>query len=85
MDGNILGGDDLDLIHTVKAVDDTAHVNGFTQERIGGDGLAIHTGTGVLVAEADAQKFLDKIVDMTAGTVEGMETGQEYKAFPVES
>ena len=37
----------------------------------------------ILVAEADAQKFLDKIVDMTAGTVEGMITAQEYRAFPV--
>ena len=37
----------------------------------------------ILVAEADTQKFLDKIVDMTAGTVEGMITAQEYRAFPV--
>ncbi len=37
----------------------------------------------ILVAEADAQKFLDKIVDMTAGTVEGMIIAQEYRAFPV--
>lgn len=39
----------------------------------------------ILVAEADAQPFLDRITDMTAGTVEGMETGKEYRAFPVES
>ena len=38
----------------------------------------------ILVAQADAQRFLDKIVDMTAGTVEGMETALEYRAFPVE-
>ena len=37
----------------------------------------------ILVAEADAQPFLDRITDMTAGTVEGMETGQEYRAFPI--
>ncbi len=37
----------------------------------------------ILVAEGDAQAFLDKIVDMTAGTVEGMITAQEYRAFPV--
>jgi len=37
----------------------------------------------ILVAQGDTQKFLDKIVDMTAGTVEGMETAQEYRAFPV--
>ena len=38
----------------------------------------------ILVAEADAQGFLDKLTDMTAGTVEGMEIGQEYRAFPLE-
>ena len=37
----------------------------------------------ILVAQPQAQAFLDKILDMTAGTVEGMETGQEYRAFPV--
>ena len=29
------------------------------------------------------QAFLDRIVDMTAATVEGMEIAQEYRAFPV--
>ncbi len=38
----------------------------------------------ILVARQRAQEFLDKILDMTAGTVEGMETGQEYRAFPIE-
>ena len=38
----------------------------------------------ILVAQADAQSFLDKITDMTSGTVEGLETGLEYRAFPVE-
>ena len=38
----------------------------------------------ILVAREQAQSFLDKITDMTAGTVEGMEVGQEYRAFPVE-
>lgn len=37
----------------------------------------------ILIARDKAQAFLDRIVDMTAGTVEGMETGQEYRAFPV--
>ncbi len=37
----------------------------------------------ILVAEDKAQPFLDRITDMTAGTVEGMEIGQEYRAFPV--
>ena len=38
----------------------------------------------ILVAQPDSQRFLDKITDMTSGTVEGMETGLEYRAFPVE-
>ena len=37
----------------------------------------------ILVAEAKAQPFLERITDMTAGTVEGREIGQEYRAFPV--
>ena len=38
----------------------------------------------ILMPEAQAQPFLDRLTDMTSGTVEGMETGQEYRAFPVE-
>ncbi len=38
----------------------------------------------ILVAQPQAQALLDKITDMTSGTVEGMETAQEYRAFPVE-
>ena len=38
----------------------------------------------ILVAAPKMQAFLDRITDMTAGTVEGMEIGQEYRAFPVE-
>jgi hypothetical protein len=30
-----------------------------------------------------AGTFLDKLTDLTAGTVEGMETGKEYRAFPI--
>ena len=41
-------------------------------------------GHQILVAEGDTQAFLDKLTDMTAGTVESMEIGQEYRAFPVE-
>jgi len=37
----------------------------------------------ILMAQGKAQAFLDKITDMTSGTVEGMETGLEYRAFPV--
>ena len=37
----------------------------------------------ILIARGQAQAFLDRIVDMTAGQAEGMETGQEYRAFPI--
>ncbi len=37
----------------------------------------------ILVAQPQAQALLNKIIDMTSGTVEGMETAQEYRAFPV--
>ena len=35
------------------------------------------------MAQGNTKAFLERIVDMTSGTVEGMETGQEYRAFPV--
>ena len=38
----------------------------------------------ILLAEAQTQPFLTRLTDMTAGTVEGMETGKEYRAFPIE-
>ena len=37
----------------------------------------------LLFPEAMAPVFLDKLTDMTSGTVEGMEVGQEYRAFPI--
>ena len=37
----------------------------------------------MLFAENVADAFLEKLTDMTAGTVEGMETGKEYRAFPI--
>lgn len=37
----------------------------------------------LLFPQEQAQPFLDRLTDMTSGTVEGMETGQEYRAFPV--
>ena len=37
----------------------------------------------LLFPEAQVQPFLERLTDMTSGTVEGMETGQEYRAFPV--
>ncbi len=37
----------------------------------------------ILVPQAQSAPFLDRLIDMSAGTLEGMETGQEYRAFPV--
>ena len=37
----------------------------------------------LLFPEANVQPFFEKLTDMTSGTVEGMETGQEYRAFPI--
>lgn len=37
----------------------------------------------ILFPEAQVQPFLERLTDMTSGTVEGMETGQEYRAFPI--
>jgi uncharacterized YigZ family protein len=37
----------------------------------------------LLFAENMAGTFLDKLTDLTAGTVEGMEAGKEYRAFPI--
>ena len=38
----------------------------------------------LLFPEAKTPEFLEKLTDMTAGTVEAMETGTEYRAFPVQ-
>ena len=37
----------------------------------------------LLFPEAQTQAFLARVTDMTAGTVEALQTGQEYRAFPV--
>lgn len=37
----------------------------------------------ILLPEAQAQPFAARLTDLTAGTVECMEIGQEYRAFPV--
>ena len=37
----------------------------------------------ILFPQSQTKPFLDRLTDMTSGTVEGMETGQEYRAFPV--
>ena len=38
----------------------------------------------LLFPEANVEPFFVKLTDMTSGTVEGMETGKEYRAFPIE-
>ena len=38
----------------------------------------------ILLPQAQAQPFLDKLTDLSAATIEGMETGQEYRAFPIQ-
>ena len=53
------------------------------------DGLIRKTDYGaeieleVLFPEGRTQAFLTHLQDMTSGTVEAMEIGQEYRAFPV--
>lgn len=37
----------------------------------------------ILLPEAQAQPFLDRLTDLTSGTVEGLETGKAYRAFPI--
>jgi len=37
----------------------------------------------LLFPEANVEAFFEKLTDMTSGTVEGMETGKEYRAFPI--
>lgn len=37
----------------------------------------------VLVPEAQAEPFLERLRDLSAGRLEGLEAGQEYRAFPV--
>lgn len=37
----------------------------------------------ILVPEAQSQPFQARLTDMSAATIEAMETGQEYRAFPV--
>lgn len=39
----------------------------------------------LLFPENQTGAFLERLTDMTSGTVEGMEVGQEYRAFPIDS
>lgn len=38
----------------------------------------------VLTPQGQTQDFLARVVDLSAGTLEGMVAGQEYRAFPVQ-
>ena len=38
----------------------------------------------LLLPEAQTKPFLDRVFDMSSGTIEGLITGQEYRAFPIE-
>ena len=37
----------------------------------------------ILLPEARVSPFMERLTDLSAATIEGMETGQEYRAFPV--
>jgi uncharacterized YigZ family protein len=37
----------------------------------------------ILLAEGQVAAFLERLTDMTAATVEAMEVGKEYRAFPI--
>lgn len=37
----------------------------------------------ILLPEAQAQPFLEKLTDLSAAAIEAVETGQEYRAFPI--
>lgn len=39
----------------------------------------------ILVPQAQAEPFLERLTDLSSGTLEGMAIGQEYRAFPVEN
>ena len=53
------------------------------------DGIIRQTDFGseveleILMPEAQGQAFLNRLVDMSAGNIEGMITAQEYRAFPI--
>ena len=38
----------------------------------------------LLLPEAQTQPFLDRVFDISSGTIEGMIVGQEYRAFPID-
>ena len=38
----------------------------------------------LLFPQEKTNEFLERLTDLTSGTVEGMEIGQEYRAFPID-
>ena len=48
-------------------------------------GVMIFISLAEMFPEAQAEPFMERLTEMTAGTVEGMETGKEYRAFPVQA
>ncbi len=38
----------------------------------------------ILLPEAQIKPFLDRVFDISSGTIEGMITGSEYRAFPID-
>ena len=38
----------------------------------------------ILLPDAQVQPFLDRVFDISSGTIEGMITGSEYRAFPID-
>ena len=39
----------------------------------------------LLFPQEKTNEFLERLTDLTSGTVEGMEIGQEYRAFPIDA
>lgn len=60
---------------------ETSHFGGMVRQADFGAEVDLE----LLFPENQAQPFLEKLTDITSGTVEGMEVGQEYRAFPVEN
>ena len=71
---------------TIKAKNTSIHWNDYTINIVDTPGHAdfgAEVELELLFPENQVQPFLEKLTDMTAATVEGMEVGQEYRAFPV--
>ena len=60
---------------------DVGHFDGIIRDTEFGADVELE----VLTPETRTEEFLAHVVDASAGTLEGMVTGQEYRAFPVDS